>query len=191
MVTCCLLGLRLVTADHAPGAGTRAAPGGRCRHYYRLLQVDGYWYWYSADNAESLSVRRSSKEGCKQRCLDLDIRNETDNAMRRINKEDMYATSVLISVVSPGIASIQAQQRQGSFLTDEIKTMFVGWSAGPNVPMYQCLLFTVFCGMLVAGGGLLLWSQTPVCHQQLSSLLSPAQLSTAATPSCASCGSAK
>lgn len=71
--------------------------------------------------------------------------------MRRINKEDMYATSVLMSVVSPGIASIQAQQRQGSFLTDEIKTMFVGLSARPNVPMYQCLLFTVLCGMLVAG----------------------------------------
>ena len=73
--------------------------------------------------------------------------------MRRIIKEDMYATSVLMSVVSPGIASIQAQQRQGSFLTDEIKTMFVGLSAGPNanVPMYQCLLFTVLCGMLVAG----------------------------------------
>ena len=77
--------------------------------------------------------------------------------MRRINKVDMYATSVLMSVVSPGIASIQAQQRQGSFLTDEIKTMFVGLSARPNnVPMYQCLLFTVLCGMLVPGGGLLL-----------------------------------
>ena len=71
-------------------------------------------------------------------------------------KISMYATSVLISVVSPGIASIQAQQGQGSFLTDEIKTMFVRLSAGPNVAMYQCLLFTVLCGMLVPGGGLLL-----------------------------------
>ena len=71
--------------------------------------------------------------------------------MRRINKEDMYATSVLISDVSPGIASIQAQQRQGSFLTDEIKTMFVGLSIFQCIPVYYCLLFTVLCGMLVAG----------------------------------------
>ena len=128
----------------------------RCRHYYRLLQVAGYWY--SADNAESLSVRRSSKEGCKQRCLD--IRNETDNRHCEwfteqicMQLQSMHATTKHVCNFCFDQLSVlelllsKPKRRQGSLLTDEIKTI-----CGPNVyNVSSYLVFTVLCGMLVAG----------------------------------------